>query len=261
MAKMFYTLEEAAEKLGKTTDEVKGMADRSELQQFRDGPRLMFKREQVDGLAAAAPKAGDSGGFSLADDDEHKDKVDLDIETKNLDKGLSASATGISVFDADDHSTPTKKGSGAFKAGDEELTLDSVGSGSGLLDLTREEDNTSLGAQELLEEVGVQGGGEDIFAKAGAESAASGMNLDEQAFPMIPMEEYDGAGDGLTGGTMLGVFAVLVVGIVVTITSMTGQIAQVTAALAKGSMMYYGAMVGVCLVLGIVGMVFGKSRA
>jgi hypothetical protein len=260
MAKMFYTLEEAAEKLGKTTDEIKSMAEGGKLQQFRDGPRLMFKREQVDGLAASAPKAGDSGAFSLADDESSQDKVDLSVETTKLDKGLSASATGISVFDADQGGS-SSKGSSAFNTSDEELTLDSVGSGSGLLDLTREEDNTSLGAAELLEEVGVQGGGTDIFAQAGSDSAGSGMNLEEQAFAMIPMEEYDGPGDGLTGGVMLGVFAVLIVGLVVAVTAMSGQVAQLTASLASNLVMYAGVMVVACLVLGGIGMVIGKSRA
>ena len=51
MAKMFYTLEEAAAKLGKNTDQVKDMVSSNQLQEFRDRDRLMFKVEQVDLLA------------------------------------------------------------------------------------------------------------------------------------------------------------------------------------------------------------------
>ena len=51
MAKMFYTLEEAASKLGKSVDDVKTMAEKGQLQEFRDRDRLMFKVDQVDLLA------------------------------------------------------------------------------------------------------------------------------------------------------------------------------------------------------------------
>src|SRR5690606_22858125 len=65
----------------------------------------------------------------------------------------SREGTGISVFDTD-HGIGGEA-SGETQVGDtidDELSLESVGSGSGLLDLTRESDDTSLGA-ELLEEV------------------------------------------------------------------------------------------------------------
>ena len=48
MAKMFYTLEEVAEKLGKSEEDVREMARTGELQEFRDRDKLMFKVEQID---------------------------------------------------------------------------------------------------------------------------------------------------------------------------------------------------------------------
>ena len=62
MAKMFYTLEEAAQKLGVDAQAIKDMAARNELQQFRDGDKLMFKRDQVD--AKSANSASDSAMIS-----------------------------------------------------------------------------------------------------------------------------------------------------------------------------------------------------
>ena len=50
MAGMFYSLEEAAEKLGKTPDEVKQLAQEGKLREFRDGSALLFKIEEVDAL-------------------------------------------------------------------------------------------------------------------------------------------------------------------------------------------------------------------
>ena len=58
----------------------------------------------------------------------------------------------------------------------EQLALESVGSGSGLLDLTRESDDTSLGA-ELLDEIypGGPGGGDGSDAKSASVPGSSGV--------------------------------------------------------------------------------------
>ena len=50
MAKMFYTLEEAKTALAKSEDEIKQFAREGRLREFRDGPRLMFKADQVEHL-------------------------------------------------------------------------------------------------------------------------------------------------------------------------------------------------------------------
>ena len=56
MAKMFYSLEETAKKLGIDEEQVKEMAASGEIQQFRDRDKLMFKREQIDNLTPDAPE-------------------------------------------------------------------------------------------------------------------------------------------------------------------------------------------------------------
>ena len=65
-----------------------------------------------------------------------------------------------------------------MEAYDEDLSLEAVGSGSGLLDLTRESDDTSLGA-ELLEEVYSSDDNIEIPANASGlfEAAASGSGM------------------------------------------------------------------------------------
>ena len=50
MAGMFYSLDEAAEKLNKTTEEVKQIVKEGKLREFRDGPNLLFKVEEVEAL-------------------------------------------------------------------------------------------------------------------------------------------------------------------------------------------------------------------
>ena len=48
MAKMFYSLDEAAARLDKSADEVRAMIESGELQEFRSGDELVVKREQID---------------------------------------------------------------------------------------------------------------------------------------------------------------------------------------------------------------------
>ncbi len=54
MAGMFYSLQEAAEKLNKTEDEIKQLVKDGQLREFRDGTNLLFKVEEVDGLVTDA---------------------------------------------------------------------------------------------------------------------------------------------------------------------------------------------------------------
>ena len=42
MAKLFYTLTEASERLGKTEEEVRDMAQSGQLEEMRDGDQVMF---------------------------------------------------------------------------------------------------------------------------------------------------------------------------------------------------------------------------
>jgi len=50
MAGMFYSLQEVVEKLQKTEDEIKQIVRQGRLREFRDGPNLLFKVDEVEGL-------------------------------------------------------------------------------------------------------------------------------------------------------------------------------------------------------------------
>jgi hypothetical protein len=50
MAGMFYSLQEAAEKLNKTEEEINQLVQDGQLREFRDGPNLLFKVEEVEAL-------------------------------------------------------------------------------------------------------------------------------------------------------------------------------------------------------------------
>ncbi|MEM6749961.1 MAG: excisionase family DNA-binding protein [Planctomycetota bacterium] len=321
MAKMFYTLEEAAERLGVGEDEVKEMASRGELQQFRDRDKLMFKRDQVD--AAAGPEAegngngddatslleesagpialAESGGFDLSDT-RADEAIDLADESVAPSPGSTPGAsTGVSVFDAGEidladpmaQTQVTRDDSGLGLGGDEDLALESVGSGSGLLDLTRESDDTSLGA-ELLDDIYTGGGtAADVPLEASAagssgvfdsavamETGAStpggfdnlgGSDMAEEAevaapaAPVLVSEPSDSAGSGFGAGVMLGVLVTLVLGLFVVIPAMAGFQSKVFGLLAGDPVeimriwMVAGGLFVVSVVLGVGGALIGKA--
>ncbi|MCH9058765.1 MAG: helix-turn-helix domain-containing protein [Planctomycetes bacterium] len=170
MAKMFYTAEEAAAKLGTTVEAIAGLVKSGKLREFRDGSTVRYKVEDVDGLAPGSSDdsaivlepAEDSGVvlaasgsdvLSLAEVESDDPAEDTRTTQKKDPRGDTAvSSVGVSVFDDDELDEvvdPLAQTAVSDVAG---LGLDGVGSGSGILDLTRESDDTSLGA-ELLDEI------------------------------------------------------------------------------------------------------------
>lgn len=277
MAKMFYSLEEAAERLGKSAEEVKQMASSGQLQEFRDRDRLMFKREQVDLLSGdpgaskggssvipLADSAGNSGiGLQLEDSSSGSGAIELDDPTP---AGKPNERSGISIFDTEstdegDPSAVTR----ITETGGGELTLDSVGSGSGLLDLTREADDTSLGA-DLLEDVykpddgGDDAGGGALFESTAAPSdvaaaaAAAGMPM----MGMVAAEPYDGAGSGWGGGLALGAVLITAVAMVAALFGLMGAENPLAGLFDGNVMIWVGIFAGILVVFALVGWVLGK---
>ena len=273
MAKMFYTLEEAAAKLGASEDEVRQMARDGKLQQFRDRDKLMFKREQVDGLAG-----NDESGTGLEEAEEQirlaSDDTDTDeVEEKEEDP---RAATGVSVFDADEieQADPMAKTQVTDDVADEEeLALESVGSGSGLLDLTRESDDTSLGA-ELLDDIygGSEGSDLKLDASPGTlepmslESGPSGLdNLQSSEVapvgaPMVVTAEeaFDGGGSGFGAGVLLVAMAMLIIGLIVAVPAVQGVKGNLTDQLAPNAVIVAIGGIVAALVLGGIGFFIGK---
>ncbi len=300
MAKMFYTLEEAASKLGVDEQTIKDMAARNELQQFRDGDKLMFKRDQVD---AKSSNAASDGPISLADTGMN-DAVDLKTDTAigvDPPEENPNDATGVSVFDAGeiDLADPMAQTQVTGPTiDDEELALESVGSGSGLLDLTRESDDTSLGA-ELLDEIypGADSMGTGMGTGISMESAVgssgvfdgeismetgtsgpSGLeNLTGEAPATTPAtgaarssavyeEPSDPAGSWFGAGMLFGVMLALIVAltaIIPAIDGVQGSFTQGIDPIGPNSKTYLvaGGLLAISVIFGVIGMVVGKSAA
>ena len=110
MAKMFYTLEEAAAKLGMSTDEVQALVESGQLQEFRDRDNLMFTVDQVDLLGGDDDDDLDSitladtalGGTGLGESGIDPISLAASASASALALEASGDATGVSIFDADD---------------------------------------------------------------------------------------------------------------------------------------------------------------
>jgi len=184
---MFYTAEEAAERLGRTEEELKNLVREGTLREFRDAGKINYKVDEIDALAAvSAPpdeSEGTASGGSTTGEVILEPVEDSGVElspsasdvlrledaaegglgdtggtaagTKATEKKLGSSAVpsvGVNVFDDDELDEavdPLAQTAVTDVAG---LGMEGTGSGSGILDLTRESDDTSRGA-ELLEEI------------------------------------------------------------------------------------------------------------
>jgi excisionase family DNA binding protein len=104
MAGMFYSLKEAAQKLGKTEDQVKRLVKENKLREFRDGSNLLFTVQEVDALLAEGAGAG-------ADDLELQD-LPLGEEPIEAVEGADAPDLGAGleedIFQLDEAATPAE---------------------------------------------------------------------------------------------------------------------------------------------------------
>jgi hypothetical protein len=277
MAKMFYSLEEAAAKLSVAEDEIRSMVSSGQIQEFRDGERLLFKVEQIDLLAGGEeeediiPLAGhdpDEDVLGVADAPEDDSEIGFALADSPTESDPSQ-ASGVSVFDADDLETadPSALTQISASADAEELNFETVGSGSGLLDLTRESDDTSLGA-ELLDEI-YPGSDDapDVPASASGLFESPGEEGGEvAAMPagahMAMAEPFDGFWSGASAGLLFGAAVALVVGGIVIGTAMISGAPALLPMIGKDMnsiMMYFGGLAGAMILFAIIGGMIGKK--
>lgn len=210
------------------------------------------------GLAGSGTGLGGSGVISLASEASGSG---MEVESPKDQTGISIFDDGMDGIDSSEATLVTDAPM---------FETDASGSGSGLLDLTREGDDTSLGV-DLLDDG--YGGGEDDAGVAPAEAGAlfettAGGEVDlTQAAPMMVFQEaYDGAGSGLVGGLALGVVcAMLFLGAIVFMALVNQPGTRIIERL--GGTMNVGvgevpvavlAVAGLTLVAGVIGLVLGK---
>jgi len=201
MAGEYYSLEEVIEKLGKSEHQIKALVGKGKLHEFRDGAKTLFKIAEVDALVSEISQldtAAGASGIQLLPDDSGADNEPEAGLTAGVNLGdltgadTTVGTTGINVLgDTDDEYKLTDDSQAETKIVESEeaedlgsldgdLSMDSVGSGSGLLDLSLQADDTSLGAvlDDILPAVGEGGAAaaavaeeaDKIFEEAGPEA-------------------------------------------------------------------------------------------
>jgi hypothetical protein len=200
MAASYYKMQEVMDKLNKTEQEVQDLVKEGKLRQYMDAGKPVFKVEDVDALAeeiVGLDLTSDENELELAVEESGEIALQPDEEDKEKDKKESEGGFGLSQM-GDLTSADTNVGTiglnllsgteDAYKltedtkaetqAGDideiesldADANLESFGSGSGLLDLSLQADDTSLGA--VLDDIlptGAEGG--DIAAEPIADEA------------------------------------------------------------------------------------------
>jgi hypothetical protein len=259
MAKMFYTQAEAAAKLGKTLDQMKQMVRDGRLREFRDSSGPAYRIEDIDKLATA------TGAIPAAA--ESPDAVDLELveETEGGSKEDTViTSAGISVFDDEDlqiEADPMAQTS-ITQSVEDQISLETTGSGSGLLDLTREVDETSLGA-EVWDEINPAGQG----AVETAEVLPVGGPMQPAAEPVMPfgamppvIEASDGSAIAFSAVAALGVLIAAAFAFVLTSISFDVWTLGMESA-SKQIYIWGGGALAVTLVAWILFFLVGRSMA
>ena len=219
MAKAFYTQEEAQQALGVDEDGLKEYVRENKLTEYRDGEQLMYKGSQVESLAGGdAVDLGDSGGpIGLADSGGGSalGLADSGIELGGSSDGINDSgagsagelsvedtgafavtdeddasasyetgnsASGITIFDSDGDADPSAQTGFGAGGSEEQVNLEGIGSGSGLLDLTQEPDDTSFGA-ETFDDIMPSETGMGTVSGSLAGYSEAGMDIDTAVAP------------------------------------------------------------------------------
>jgi len=189
--------------------------------------------------------------------------------------GLSGTATGrqpgINVFGAEDVERVDPSAQTAISgAVREQVNLEGVGSGSGLLDLTRESDDTSLGA--VLDEIAPSArlSPSDVGEVGGS---GSGTGLENAATISVPSRSVPTGGAPLYvqasdpsavafGAAALCAALVVMYGAFVLICAMVGTAPQAITFFAKLNPLMPGLFgLGAALIFFIIGLLVGKALA
>ena len=149
------------------------------------------------------------------------------------DSGPANARTGVSAVSG--------RGKGADAV---EIGLETVGSGSGLLDLTRDSDETALGA-ELMDQVYSNDAGGSNAGQSGIFAAAA-MKTPEAQAP-------------ISTGMMVAAVAALVVAALIIVTAGMGSGSLVASNFAGNLIAWAGALAGIVAVFGLLGFFIGRA--
>ncbi len=262
--KMYLNEEEAAARLRITIEKLTDYARDGQLQQYQDGAKRVYRSEEVDKLAARI-SMDDTGEIELAPADTASgDAVSLsETEAPISEPGKEdtvITAEGISIFDDEDleieAADPMAKTQIAPSLEDQ-ISLEGVGSGSGLLDLTRESDDTSLGA-EVLDQIDMESG---VAPSLADEVVPACAPTPEAVIEAPVLVEAIDPGAGLFSGFVVGCCLVTLMLAMVMFSVMADRRFSLTEALKENMGPAVGGAAVVVIACGVIGLMLGKSAA
>ena len=255
MAKMYYTAEETASKLGITAEDLAAYVRDQRLRVFKDGERDMYMVNEVDAMAPVT--AANVPDIELAPAPDGVDLSAAETLRPATKEDTVITAEGISIFDDEDleieSADPMAKTQIAPSIEDQ-IALDGVGSGSGLLDLTRESDDTSLG--EVIDHIDLE------EPAVGAPPAMAGATTayGEVGAPMMmePEPTMDASTGFFSGMLVAAAFIGLMIGAVSLSIAMDKRPAFVDTLDQRINLVLFGGVAAV-IVFGLIGMFIGKA--
>jgi len=205
--KMYYSEQEAADRLGVPAGELAAFIRDDRLRVFQDGPRRMFRVDEVEGLVslAATQRRPEEEIVDLAPADS-ANLSEAEAAAPPTKEDTVITAEGISIFDDEDLEIETADPMAKTQIApsiEDQVAMEGVGSGSGLLDLTRESDDTSLGA-EVLDHIDLEPPPMAASAAGASAVAAPPISAAAAAETPIIMPTYVEAidpGGGCSGGS------------------------------------------------------------
>jgi len=263
--KMYYSEEEAAQILRCSVGQLTDYAREGKLQQYQDGSKKVYRADQVDEFAKQLAME-DTGEIELAPADTTAgDEVSLqeaDVPKETGKEDTVITAEGVSIFDDEDleieAADPMAKTTIAPSLEDQ-ISMDGVGSGSGLLDLTRESDDTSLGA-EVLGNIDMESGmGTAVEEEAPPEEMIGVAEPTVMEAPVV-VEAADPS-SGLFSGLIVGSAIVSILLGIVAMSAVDYRSFGPIEALKNNMAIILGAVALVIVAGGVVGLMLGKSVA
>ncbi|MDP6543109.1 MAG: helix-turn-helix domain-containing protein [Phycisphaerae bacterium] len=173
-------------------------------------------------------------------------------------------AEGISIFDEEDLEIETADPMAKTQIApslEDQIALDGVGSGSGLLDLTQESDDTSLGA-ELLDHIDIEEPVEPVsFDRPDQPAVAIQPVATELVIDSDNVSEVPDPTSGMFAGILVGCAAVALLIGAVCIAGITDMVPEYIDTLSEKLMMVMVVAVAFSLVAGGLGLMLGKAAA
>jgi hypothetical protein len=272
MAKMYYSEQETLEKLGVTHAELMDMVRQGKLRAYADGTKKVFKVPDVDGLSGG----GDSGASSASsiqlapvDLSSTGSAIDLtDTESSRTGSGVAKSYTvvtseGISIFDDEElelESADPMAKTRIAPSLDEQIGLEGVNAGSGLLDLTRESDDTSLGA-EVLDHIDMESGEAAAPSVESVAESISPEDIEEApavAVAPVAVEAFDPAAGAFAAMAGVGaIIALLLAALGMSV--LTGKSPSYVGTLGENLIIVTVAAIGLAVVAAVVALMVGKG--